>query len=168
MRALGDPGKIDLAMIDLAESYMVQGKLEEAAALRQAVHDRPERKTPDPFNLGNLCATYTQMDRLDEALSCARECATWLIRSKKIHVFLEHFGLLSCKRGRLIEGAHLIGLSDANYRTSGFDREMSEARSRAQAEVLLRAAFDEARLQQLYAEGCRMSVSDAVDAGLAA
>jgi predicted ATPase/class 3 adenylate cyclase len=168
MRALGDPEQIDLAMIELAESYMVQGKLEEAAALRQRVHDRPGRKTPDTFNLANLCATYTQMDRLDEALNCARECTSWLMRSKKVHVFLEHFGLLSCKRGRLIEGAHLIGLSDAHYRTSGFEREMSEARSRAQADALLRAAFDEARLQELYAEGCRMSVSDAVDAGLAA
>ncbi len=168
MRALGDPEKIDLAMIDLAESYMVQGRLEEAAAMRQAVHDRPGRKTPDTYNLANLCATYTQMDRLEEALNCARESAARLMRSSKVHVFLEHFGLLCCKRRRFVEGAHLIGLSDAHYRDSGFDREMSEARAREQAEALLRAAFDEARLRQLYDEGCRMSVSDAVDAALAA
>lgn len=166
MRALGDPEKIDLAMIELAESYMVQGRLQEAAALRQAVHDRPGRKTPDTYNLANLSATYTQMDRLEEALNCARESAPRLIRSSKVHVFLEHFGLLCCKRGHFVEGAHLIALSDAHYRESGFDREMSEARARAQSETLLRGAFDEERLQQLYAEGCRMSVSDAIDAGL--
>jgi hypothetical protein len=108
------------------------------------------------------------MDRLEEALNCARESTARLIRSNKVHVFLEHFGLLCCKRGRFIEGAHLIGLSDAHYRESGFDREMSEARSRAQAETLLRGAFDEERLQQLYAEGCRIKVSDAVNAGLGA
>ena len=166
MRALGDPEKIDAAMIDLAESYMVQGRLQEAAAMRQAVHDRPERKTPDTYNLANLSATYTQMDRLDEALNCARESAARLIRSNKVHVFLEHFGLLCCKRGRFIEGAHLVGLSDAHYRESGFDREMSEARAREQAETLLRGVFDDEQLQQLYAEGCRISVSDAVNAGL--
>ncbi|MFM9864366.1 MAG: TIR domain-containing protein [Micropepsaceae bacterium] len=166
-RALGDPEKIDSAMIDLAESYMVQGRLEEAAAMRQAVHDRVGRKTPDTHNLGNLSATYTQMDRLDEALACAREAAAGLKRNNKLHQFLEHIALLCCKRGRLIEGAHLVALSDAHYRASGFDREMSEARAREQAEVLLRAQFDDAQLRRLYDEGCRMSVSDAVDAAFA-
>lgn len=166
MRALGDPKQIDLATSDLAESYMVQGKLEEAAALRQAVHDRRDRKVPDAFNLANLCATYTQLGRVDQALAYARECSAWLIRSKKIHVFLEHFGLLSCKLGRLVEGAHLIGLSDAHYRVSGFDREMSEQRSRNQAQEILHAAFEEDRLLQLYAEGSRMSATAVVDAAL--
>lgn len=100
--------------------------------------------------------------------ACARESSAGLKRSGKVYQFLEHFGLLCCKRGRFAEGAHLIGLSDARYRESGFDREMSEARARAQAEILLRAEFDEKRLLQLYAEGCRMSAPDAVDAGLAA
>lgn len=167
MRALGDPEKIDLAMIDLAESYMVQGKLEQAAAMRQAVHDRVGRKTPDTNNLGNLSATYTQMDRLDDALACARECAPALKRINKVHQFLDHFGLLSCKRGRFVEGAHLIAVSDAHYLKSGFAREMSEARARAQAEILLRAQFEEERLLQLFAEGRGMSASDAVEAGLA-
>jgi predicted ATPase len=167
-RDMGDPEMIDLAMVDLAESYMVQGKLEQAAAMRQAVHDRVGRKTPDTHNLGNLSATYTQMDRLDEALACARESAAGLKRSNKVHQFFEHFGLLCCKRGRFVEGAYLIGLADAHYRESGFDREMSEARARAQAEALLRAQFEEERLLQLFAEGCRMSVSDAVDRAIAA
>ena len=167
-RALGDPEKIDMAMIDLAESFMVQGKFAEAAAMRQAVHDRAGRKTPDTQNLANLSATYTQMDRLDEALACAREAAPTLKRINKVHQFLDHFGLLCCKRGRFTEGAHLVALSDAHYRASGFDREMSEARARTQAEILLRAQFEEDRMQQLHAEGSRMSVSDAIDAALAA
>lgn len=166
MRALGDPEQIDLATLDLAESYMVQGKLEEAAALRQGVHDRPDRKTPDMFNLANLSATYTQLDRLDQALACARECSAWLIRSKKIHVFLDHFGLLSCKLGRLAEGARLVGLSDTQYKESGFDREMSEQSSRDEADKILRAAFDDGRLAQLLSEGCGMSVTAVVEAGL--
>jgi tetratricopeptide (TPR) repeat protein len=78
MRALGDPEKIDMALLDLAESYMVQAKFAEAAAVRQEVHDREGRKTPDAHNLANLSATYTQMDRLDEALTCAREAASGL------------------------------------------------------------------------------------------
>ena len=166
MRGLGDPEKIDLAMIELAESYMVQGKFEAAAELRQAVHDREGRKTPDTYNLGNLSATYVQMDRLDEALACAREASTGLKQSLKLNVFLDHFGLLCCKLGHFAEGARLIGLSDARYRDSGFDREMSEERSRAQAETLLRGVLSHERLMQLFAEGCAMSAADALDAGL--
>jgi predicted ATPase len=166
MRGLGDPEKIDLAMIELAESYMVQGKFAAAAELRQAVHDREGRKTPDAYNLGNLSATYVQMDRLDEALGCAREASTALKRSLKLNGFLDHFGLLCCKLGRFAEGAHLIGLSDAHYRDSGFHREMSEERARAQAEIFLRGAFGDERLMQLFAEGCAMSAADAFDAGL--
>jgi tetratricopeptide (TPR) repeat protein len=166
MRGLGDPEKIDLAMIELAESYMVQGKFAAAAELRQAVHDREGRKTPDAYNLANLSATYVQMDRLEEALDCAREASTALKRSLKLNVFLDHFGLLCCKLGRLAEGARLIALSDAHYRDSGFHREMSEERARGQAETLLRGAFSDERLAQLFAEGCAMSAADAFDAGL--
>jgi predicted ATPase len=166
MQALGDPEKIDLAMIDLAESYMVQGKLEDAAALRQSVLDRVGRKTPDAFNLANLSGTYTQMDRLEEALACAREALAGLRHTKKINVFLDHFGLLCCKLGRLTEGARIIGISNAHYCNSGFDREMSEARSREQAETLLREAFSEQRLNELFAEGCGMSLVEVLDTGL--
>jgi tetratricopeptide (TPR) repeat protein len=167
MRALGDPEKIDLAMIELAESYMVQGKLESAAALRQAVHDRPGRRTPDTYNLGNLAATYVQMDRLDDALACARAAAEGLRRSHKIWMFLDHFALLCCKRGRIADGARLAGLADAHYAQTGFGREVSEARSRGQAEALLRAAFDDSQLERHYAEGAAMTATDAVNAGLA-
>lgn len=167
MRALGDPEKIDMAMIELAESYMVQGKnLVEAAALREAVLARQGDKSPHTFNLINLCAIYIQMDRLDEAITCARTAIDGLKRSKKIIVFLDHFALLACKRGRLEAGAHLVGLSDRLITDSGFDREMSEARARAQAQALLCATLPQDRLTHLFAAGARLGVSEAVDAAI--
>jgi predicted ATPase len=168
MRALGDPLKIDLAMIELAESYMVQGKnLAEAAALRQAVFDRSDDKSPNIYNLANLFAVYSQMDCLDEALACARRAIDGLKRTKKLATFLDHFALLACKRGRLQAGAHLVGLSDRLLNDSGFDREMSEVRARAQAEALLRTAMPQERLVHLYAEGGGMGMAEAVNAATA-
>lgn len=166
-RASGDAAQIDRAMIDLAESYMVQGKFAQAAELRQSVHDRTRGKAVDPHNLGNLAATYTQMGKLDEALACVRTALPGLKRSIKINHFLDHFGLLACKRGRLAEGAHLISLSDSYYQASGFGREVTEARARAQADELLRARFEGAQLFQLFDDGRRLNVFDAIDAALA-
>jgi hypothetical protein len=48
----------------------VQGKnLAEAAALREAVAARQGDKPPDSNILANLCAIYSQMDRLDDAMA---------------------------------------------------------------------------------------------------
>ena len=166
MRALGDPEKIDLAMVELAENYMVQGKFAEAADLRQTVQDRVGRKRPAFQNLANLSAVYTQLDRLEEALACARAGAEGLLRSGKVWPFLDHFALMACKRGRLADGARMAGSADYHFRASGFEREMSEIRSRTQIDLLLRAAVDIGPLQRLYEEGSEMPMGNLIQAVL--
>jgi hypothetical protein len=49
---------------------------------------------------------------------------------------------------------------------SGFDREMSEAHARKQAEALLPAVFQRDRLAQLYAIGAKLGVYEAADAAI--
>jgi hypothetical protein len=130
------------------------------------VQDRVGRKRPAFQNLANLSAVNTKLDRLDEALACARAGAEGLLRSSKVWPFLDHFALMACKRGRMDDGARMAGCADYHFRASGFDREMSEIRSRTQIDLLLRAAFDIGPLQRLYEEGSAMPMGNLIQAVL--
>jgi predicted ATPase len=169
MQELGDQTKIHAAMIELAQSYAVQGKnWQEAANLRESIHHhRALRMLPDYKNLMNLCGVYTQLDRLDDALTCARKVAPARKSGHLVMFCIDHVALLACKRGKLEVGAHLVAQADAHQRQTGFEREVTEARARQQIEMILRAVFSDVQLKQLFAEGEAMTFAETLEASLA-
>ena len=166
MRALGNPRKVELALMELAESYMVQGKHEAAAGVHREVRDKMQARRAgyNATNLGNLAAALTQLNELDEALETARLAIPVMQRTNKLHVFFEHFALLAGKLGRMEEAARLLGKSDAFYEDSGFEREVSEERAHKLIMQLLEKALDEEVLERLMTEGAAALEEDLLKA----
>jgi predicted ATPase len=167
MQSMGDPDGIDVAKIELAESYMVQGKVAESAALRREVYDRGGRAGVNAFNMANLAGAYAQLGELDAALRFARTAFPSLRKSQKLPVFIDHFALLSCKLGRVEQSARLIGRSDAHVSASGFEREVSEENAYKLTRQLLTAALQPDVMTRLMMEGTGMSDEAALAAALA-
>ncbi len=167
MQTMGDPDGIDAAKIELAESYMVQGKVAESAALRREVYDRGGRAGINAANMANLAGAYAQLDELDGALRFARMAFPSLRKSQKLPAFIDHFALLCCKLGQVEQGARLVGRSDAHVGASGFEREVSEENAHRLALELLRTALEPDAMAKLMMEGARVSNESAVAAALA-
>jgi hypothetical protein len=164
---MGDPDEIDVAKIELAESYMVQGKVAESAALRREVYDRGGRAGVNAFNMANLAGAYAQLGELDAALRFARMAFPSLRKSQKLPAFIDHFALLSCKLGHVEQAARLIGRSDAHVRASGFEREVSEENAYKLTLELLTAALKPDVMARLMMEGTGISDEAALAAALA-
>lgn len=158
-QAHGDPHEINVARINLAENLFVQGKVDEAIALRREV----AAQTGHTFalsaitNLGNLSAALTHRGDVAEALALARQSLPDLIRIGRMRTFADHFALLACRRGRHAVAARLAGWCDAQYEQSGFRRELSEQRARDMTEAELTAVQPALLLTDWLAEGTGMS-----------
>ena len=159
MRAVNDPHRIDMALLELAESYIVQGKLDAAVSVHREVCMRTQKRGA-PYisaNLGNLAAALTQLGELDEAVKVARLAIPLLHRQRKLIVFLDHFALLACRLGNARVGALVCGRADAEMATTGFQREVSETIARELVQKELDAAFDAATVLKLQTEGVSMT-----------
>jgi len=159
MRAVDDPNRIDMALLELAESYVVQGKLEAAVSVHREVREHTQKRGA-PYisaNLGNLAAALTQLGELDEAVEVARLAIPLLHRQKKLIVFLDHFALLACRLGNTMVGARVCGRADAEMAATGFQREVSETIARELVQKELDSAFDAATVLKLQAEGVSMT-----------
>ena len=168
MRGLGDARKLDVALIQFAENLVVQGKDGQAIEVRREVAERVADRRVDyaGTNLANLSAALTFHDELDEALRVAREALPMLRRENRIAPFLDHFALLACKRGRAAAAARVLGRADADYRRSGFGRELSEQRAFDLVLPLLQRTLPASALEALRQEGAALSDEDAVRAAL--
>ena len=158
-QAHGDPHAINVARTNLAENLFVQGKVDEAIALRRQV----AAQTGHSFalsaitNLVNLSAALTCRGDIAEALALAQQSLPDLIRIGLLDDFADHFALLACRRGRHAVAARLAGWCDAQYTQSGFQRELSEQRARDMTEAALAAAQPPLSVADWLAEGATMS-----------
>jgi predicted ATPase len=158
-RAHGDPREINVARINLAENLFVQGKADEAIALRREVlaHTSHTLQLYAITNVANLSAALTYRGDTDEALALARRSLPELIRIDRLGNYADHFALLACQRGRHPVAARLAGWCDARYAQSGFQRELSEQRARDMTEAALAAVQPALPLAAWVAEGATMS-----------
>ena len=168
MRSLGDERKLDHALMQLAESLFVQGKAAEAIRVRREVARRigAQRVNYAANNLGNLCAALTFNDELDEALPVARLAFPLIEHEGALRTYADHFALLACKLGRYADGARLLGRSNLNFSTSGFEREESELRAVRMTLDLLCSNLSPGELEALRTEGAFMTDKAAVRAAL--
>ncbi len=158
-QASGDPQEANIARINLAENLFVQGKVEEAIALRrQVVQDsRHSLQLYVITNLANLSAALTYRGETDEALATARAAVKDMVRIGRLGSFADHFALLACQRGRHAVAARLAGWCDAHYAQSGFRRELSEQRARDMTAAALAAIDPPLPVGDWLAEGGGMS-----------
>ncbi len=168
MREVGDERKLDLALMQLAESLFVQGKTVETIAVRREVARRigGRRVNYAGPNLGNLCAALTLHGELDEAQSVARAALPLLQREGAMRTYEDHFALLACKQGRHPAAARLLGRSNANFLASGFEREESEQRAARVAMAELGKALATDELYRMLAEGATMTDEAAIRVAL--
>lgn len=169
MRALDDPARIDTALLELAESYVVQGKYEDAASVHLEVIDRTRNRGEPyiPSNLGNLTGVLTRLNRIDEAVEMGRLAIPLLQRQRRIAVFLDHYALLACRRGKLEAAARICGRADIEVTKSGFEREVSEATARETTQEELEAGLDPSAFELNYERGKSMTNMEAIELAVA-
>jgi hypothetical protein len=110
------------------------------------------------FARANLSGALTQQGRqLDEALALGREAVPFLIQSGALGLFLDHFGLLALKRGRVADAARVLGRAAMSSAQRGVAREGHEQRSHDAATAGLRAALTVGELERLMQEGVALS-----------
>jgi predicted ATPase/DNA-binding winged helix-turn-helix (wHTH) protein len=155
MRRHGSARQLDAALCELAESLFIQGKAEEAVAIRRMVVERmtDHRVVSAGANLANLTAALTYLGRVDEALATARQALPLLRLEGRMTTLLDHFALLACRRGLPEHAARIVGYADRCVRESGFDREVSELRARDMTADALDQALPAHVLERLLAEG---------------
>jgi predicted ATPase len=159
MRTTNNPERLDFALLELAESYVVQGKLLEAVGVHRDVRDRRAHRgaPPSALNWGNLMAVLAQLGEIDEAQATARIAIPLLRKARRLSSFVDHFALLALRLGRAKSAAQLAGRSDASIAASGFDREASEERARRLVTDGLANALSEAETARLMSVGATMT-----------
>lgn len=150
MRRHGDARQLDFALMQLAESLFVQGKVEPAIALRREVVER----------IGERPADYAA------ALAAARQALPGLRRADRVATFLDHFALLACLRGRHRAAARAVGCADACQRLTGFVRELSEQQAHESVLARLRDALPADEIEALKREGALLGPAAAADLAL--
>lgn len=168
MRRHGDARQLDFALMQLAESLFVQGKVEPAIALRREVVERIGERPADyaAANLGNLGAALTRLGDTEAALAAARQALPGLRRADRVATFLDHFALLACLRGRHRAAARAVGCADACQRLTGFVRELSEQQAHETVLARLRDALPADELETLKREGALLGPAAAADLAL--
>lgn len=168
MRRHGDARQLDFALMQLAESLFVQGKVEPAIALRREVVERIGERPADyaAANLGNLGAALTCLGDTEAALAAARQALPGLRRADRVATFLDHFALLACLRGRHRAAARAVGCADACQRLTGFVRELSEQQAHESVLARLRDALPADEIEALKREGALLGPAAAADLAL--
>jgi len=166
MRTTNNPEQLESALLELAESYVVQGKLLEAVRVHRDVRDRRAHRgaPPSALNLGNLMAVLAQLGEIDEAQATARIAIPLLKRARKLNAFVDHLALLALRVGRVESSAQLAGRSDANVAASGFNREASEERARQLVADGLASALSGPEAARLMSAGATMTDEAAIAA----
>lgn len=168
MRRHGDARQLDFALMQLAESLFVQGKVEPAIALRREVVERIGERPADyaAANLGNLGAALTRLGDTEAALAAARQALPGLRRADRVATFLDHFALLASLRGRHRAAARAVGCADACQRLTGFVRELSEQQAHESVLARLRDALPADEIEALKREGALLGPAAAADLAL--
>ncbi len=117
--------------------------------------------------LGNLSAALTELGKIDEALSTARECVPIKTRDGSLWVRLDAFSLLAFKRGHTKTSALVLGCCDAIYATKNHPRQPNEERVHDLALAGLQKTFSKTELKKLMGEGATLSVEEAARIALA-
>jgi hypothetical protein len=118
------------------------------------------------MNLQYLSAALAFRGESDipEALELAREALPMLLRQGRLPTCLDNFALLACRRRRWADAGRIIGRAEAEYRESGFHREMCVQRTSDMAYAMLAEALTRKELERLLVEGARMPAAELVRA----
>ncbi len=163
-RATGDTQFTTISLTNLIDALFAEGNVADAITRGRELVAliRNERYANwESFALANLSAALTVADRLDEALQLAQEAAPMLLQQGSIWSFLDHFALLTFKRGRHTDAARVLGCAEALNHQSGYVRELNELRARDTVLKLLQTTLKPAELQRLLDEGSALTAEEA-------
>lgn len=169
-RAIGDTRFATISLTNLIDTVFAEGDVTEAIARGRELVAliRRERFTNwQSFALANLSAALTAAGQLDEALQLAQEALPLLRQQGSTWSFLDHLGLLTLKRGRVLDAAQVLGCAEELNQSSGYVRQFNELRARDQLLDALRASVKPSELERLMKEGGRLTADEAARLALA-
>ena len=162
----GDGVTAAAAKANLAIAAWALGDLESAeASLRQ--HVGLMRAMPIGarrrlgWSLVSLAGGLIERGALDEALAAAREGLPLLLEEGLAWIFVSHLALRAALAGRLVDAARLAGYSGFSWAKQQATPHPVDARTDARLLPILRQAFTAKELEQLLAEGARLSEDEA-------
>jgi predicted ATPase/DNA-binding winged helix-turn-helix (wHTH) protein/tetratricopeptide (TPR) repeat protein len=164
-RSAGSDRGVAVTIGNLADVSWMLGDLDGAiASLREAISLVRRVVGGERFlasALGNLAGVLTASGRLEEALGAAREGLPLLRDAGDVWIFLDHFALRKALDGSIVGAAFLAGYSDAVHLAKQSQREPNEARARERLHALMHDRLAPDELEQLLAEGAKMSEDEA-------
>ncbi|HET9578938.1 MAG TPA: tetratricopeptide repeat protein [Usitatibacter sp.] len=152
---------------NLGNIAWAQGDLDRAAAayaesIEMLDASPSTRKTALALAYCNYCGVLTEMGRLDEALEAARKGLPLFQNAEQHWLMADHFALRAALAGDVEAAARLAGYSDAMIAAKGAARQVNEARARARLQEVLVQRLSRARLDELLAEGSRITGDEAL------
>jgi non-specific serine/threonine protein kinase len=166
MREVGDPARMPL--INFAELQFADGDIAGAiASARTGVAIQREVGLGSQMATGsnNLAAYLLAAGELREAWVAARaalDLSLPLARLMGAAISMQHLVQIAARRGQTETAARLIGYVDAVYAIEKHPREPTERHGHERILALLHAAYGEARIAGLAAEGAALSEPEAV------
>ncbi|MFO1304846.1 MAG: winged helix-turn-helix domain-containing protein [Burkholderiales bacterium] len=151
----------------LGDLTWAMGDLDAAAsAFREVVammrRSTISRRTPLGYALANLAGVLAERGEVDEAMATAQESLALLAGAGGFAwTFMDHFGLCAALARKFSNAARLAGFADSANLSRGTARQPNEARARARLQTLLRAELATDELEQLLADGAKMSEDEA-------
>ncbi|MGH2959683.1 MAG: ATP-binding protein, partial [Solirubrobacterales bacterium] len=170
-RSIGETRFATITLTNLVDAVFAEGDVSEAIARGRELVAliRRERFTNwESFALANLSAALTAIGDLEEAVTRAREALPLLQQQGAAWSFLDHFALLTYRRGRPEDAARILGCAEEVNQQSGYVRQFNEQRARDQVLGLLHQTLGAAEVEQLLTDGARMSADEAARLALEA
>ena len=112
------------------------------------------------IGLTNLAGVHTERGELAEALVAATEGLP-LRQGEDLHDALDHLALRAALVGKLSEASRLAGFADHRWTARQATRQPNEARARSRLQELLHEKLSMDDLEQLLAEGAKLSEDEA-------
>jgi len=169
-RSIGETRFATITLTNLVDAVFAEGDVSEAITRGRelvALIRRERFTTWESFALANLSAALTAAGELEEALTRAREALPLLQQQGAAWSFLDHFALLTFKRGRPEDAARIVGCAEEVNQRSGYVRQFNEQRARNQVLDALRGRLEPGEIERLMEEGRRLTADEAARLALA-